>query len=71
LKRRGEEKASRRRSLLPKMRMMKAQKMMEKTLAKTAVTAAAVAVMLKETLDVRNLLRRLISPAEIFQKLSL
>jgi hypothetical protein len=37
------------------MRMMKAQKMMEKTLAKTVVTAAA-AVMLKEALNVRNLL---------------
>jgi hypothetical protein len=53
------------------MRMMKAQKMMEKTLVKTAVTAAAAAMMLKEALDVRNLLRRLISPAEILQKLAL
>jgi hypothetical protein len=54
------------------MRMMKAQKMMEKTLVKTAVTtAAAAAMMLKEALDVRNLLQRLISPAEILQKLAL
>jgi hypothetical protein len=48
------------------MRMMKARTMPEKTPAKTVVTAAAAAVMLKEVLIVRNLLRRLISPAEIF-----
>jgi hypothetical protein len=58
------------------MRMMKARTMPEKTPAKTVVTAAAAAaaaaaVMLKEVLIVRNLLRRLISPAEIFQKLAL
>jgi hypothetical protein len=33
--------------------MMKSQKMMEETLAKMVVTAAAAAVMLKEALDVR------------------
>jgi hypothetical protein len=49
------------------MRMMKARTMPEKTPAKTVVkAAAAAAVMLKEVLIVRNLLRRLISPAEIF-----
>jgi hypothetical protein len=38
------------------MRMMKAQTMKEKILAKTVVTAAAATVMLKEALDARNLL---------------
>jgi hypothetical protein len=52
--------------------MMKAQTMPEKTLAKTVATAAAAAaVMLKEVLIMRNLLRRLISSAKIFQKLAL
>jgi hypothetical protein len=56
LKRRSEEKASLRQSLLLKMRMMKAQTMKEKSLVKTVVTAAVATVMLKEALDVRNLL---------------
>jgi hypothetical protein len=69
LKRRGEEKASPHQSLVPKMRMMKAQTMKEKILAKTVVTAAAAAtVTLKEALDARNLFRRLISLAEIVEK---
>jgi hypothetical protein len=71
LKRRSEEKASLCQSLLLKMRMMKAQTMKEKILAKTVVTAAAATVMLKEALDARNLLQRLISLAEIVEKLAL
>jgi hypothetical protein len=49
------------------MRMMKVQTMKEKILARTIVTVAAAAVMLKEAMDARSLLRRLISLAEIFQ----
>jgi hypothetical protein len=71
LKKRGEEKVSPLQSLLPKMRMMKAQITKEKILAKTVVTAAAATVMLTEALDARNLLRRLISLVEIVQKLIL
>jgi hypothetical protein len=52
------------------MKMMKAQTLTEKILAKTATTAAAVTMMLKKALDVRNLLRRLISLVKIVEKLA-
>jgi hypothetical protein len=69
LKRKGEEKVLRFRNLLPKMRMMKAQKMLKKILTKMMMTAST-AVMLRTVLTTRNPLRRLTSPAEMFQKLA-
>jgi hypothetical protein len=45
--------------------------MKENILTKTVVTAAVVTVMLNEALDARNLLRRLISLADIVEKLAL
>jgi hypothetical protein len=51
------------------MRMMKAQTMPKKILTKMVVTAAA-AVMLRTVLTTRNPLRRLTSPAEMFEKLA-
>jgi hypothetical protein len=52
------------------MKIMKAQTMPKKTLAKMVVTAAATA-MLGTVLTTRNPLRRLTSPAEMFRKLAL
>jgi hypothetical protein len=53
LKRKGEEKVLRFRNLLPKMRMMKAQKMLKKILTKMMMTAST-AVMLRTVLTTRN-----------------
>jgi hypothetical protein len=71
LKRRSEERASHRQSLLPKMRMMKIQTLKEKVLAKTVVTAAIATATLKKVLNKRKVLQRLISPAEISETLAL
>jgi hypothetical protein len=69
LKRKGEEKVLRFRNLLPKMRMMKAQKMLKKILTKMMMTAST-AVMLRTVLTTRNPQQKLTSPAEMFQKLA-
>jgi sulfur transfer complex TusBCD TusB component (DsrH family) len=52
------------------MRMMKAQTLKEKILAKTIATAAATTMMLKKALDARNLLQRSISLVKIVEKLT-
>jgi hypothetical protein len=71
-KRRSEEKASHRHNLLPEMKMMKAQTMMEKILAiKVATTVAVAAVTLMKVQNTRRLPRRLTSLAEIAEKLAL
>jgi hypothetical protein len=51
------------------MRMMKAQTLKEKILAKTVETTAVVTMMLKKALDARTLLRRSISLVKIVKKL--
>jgi hypothetical protein len=51
--------------------MMKAQTTPVKILARTAVIVAAVALTVEKVLIVRRVLRRLISPAEIAEKLAL
>jgi hypothetical protein len=51
--------------------MLKTRATLKKSLANTAVTAAAVAVTLMKVLNARKLPRRLTSPAEIAKKLSL
>jgi predicted component of type VI protein secretion system len=51
--------------------MMKAQATLTKNLANTAVTVAAAVATLKKVLNMRKVLRRLISPAEIAEKLAL
>jgi hypothetical protein len=71
LKRRSEERALHRQSLLPKMRMMKAQTQTGTILAKMMATAAAVAATLKKILNMRKVLQRLTSPAEIAETLAL
>jgi hypothetical protein len=53
-----------------KMRVMRARLMPKKILMKMVVTAVA-AVRLRTVLTARNPLRRLTSPAEMFQKLAL
>jgi hypothetical protein len=50
--------------------MMKAQATLTKNLANTTVTTAATVVTLKKVLNMRKVLRRLISPAEIAEKLA-
>jgi hypothetical protein len=51
--------------------MMKAQATLSKNLANMAVTAAAAVATLKKLMNMRKVLRRLISPAEIAEKLAL
>jgi hypothetical protein len=70
LKRRDEGKVSICLNPLPKM-MMKAQTTPVKILARMAVIVAAVALTVEKVLIVRRVLRRLISPAEIAEKLAL
>jgi hypothetical protein len=71
LKRRSEERASHRQSLLPKMRMMKALTQTGRILEKMVATTAVVAATLKKILNMRKVLQRLTSPAEIAETLSL
>jgi hypothetical protein len=53
------------------MRMMKAQTQTGKVLAKMVVTTVAVAATLKKILNMKKILQRFTSPAEIVETLAL
>jgi hypothetical protein len=65
----GEGRASNYRNLLLKM-MTKMLATLKKNVANMTVTVAAAVATLKKVLNMRKVLRRLISPAEIVEKLA-